>query len=64
MCIVVGAVNSHLPPAHPALNEDEAGAVCPVTNATLEHHKKKVSQHKAVAGDASAKQCPVLMNKA
>ncbi|KAM3423179.1 hypothetical protein BST61_g630 [Cercospora zeina] len=59
VCPVVGAVNSHLPPQHPALNEKEAGAVCPVTNATLDHHKAKVHQHKAVADNASAAQCPV-----
>ncbi|KAI5367643.1 hypothetical protein Slin15195_G027750 [Septoria linicola] len=64
LCPVVGAVNSHLPPQHPALNEKEAGAICPVTNASLEHHKTKVLQHKAVAKSADASQCPVAGAKA
>lgn len=65
MCPVVGPVNAHLPPSHPALNEKDSGAVCPVTNATLDHHKTKVLQHKVVANGASAAQCPVAgANKA
>lgn len=58
-CPVVGPVNAHLPPSHPALTQQDAGAVCPVTNAKLEHHKGKVAEHKAVAQDASAAKCPV-----
>jgi hypothetical protein len=65
LCPVVGPVNAHLPPSHPALDETASGAVCPVTNATLEHHKSKVLQHKIVAQGASATQCPVAgANKA
>ncbi|KJX99098.1 hypothetical protein TI39_contig374g00007 [Zymoseptoria brevis] len=59
-CPVVGPVNAHLPPSHPALNEKDSGAVCPVTNAKLEHHKGKVANHPTVANDAAAKQCPVV----
>lgn len=59
LCPVVGPVNAHLPPSHPALTEKESGAVCPVTNATLDHHKTKVLQHKVVANHASAAQCPI-----
>lgn len=58
-CPVVGPVNAHLPPTHPHLPESEAGAVCPVTNAKLEHHKGKVHAHKSVAKDAPAAKCPV-----
>ncbi|CAK3802715.1 Hypothetical predicted protein [Lecanosticta acicola] len=58
-CPVVGPVNAHLPPTHPALNEKEAGAVCPVTNAKLEHHKGKVQTHPAVPSDAPVQKCPV-----
>ena len=47
-CPVVGGVSAILPPAHPKLTEKEAGQVCPVTNATLEHHKDKVYEHPAV----------------
>lgn len=58
-CPVVGPVNAHLPPTHPALNEKDAGAICPVTNAKLEHHKGKVATHPKVANDAPAGKCPV-----
>lgn len=58
-CPVVGPVNAHLPPTHPELNEKDAGAVCPVTNATLSHHKGKVATHPKVASDAAAVKCPI-----
>lgn len=58
-CPVVGPVSAYLPPTHPALTEKEAGSVCPVTNATLSHHKNKVHEHPSVANDASAAACPV-----
>jgi hypothetical protein len=58
-CPVVGPVNAHLPPSHPALTEQDSGAVCPVTNATLEHHAGKIAEHKTVAKDASSQKCPV-----
>ncbi|KAF7187645.1 hypothetical protein HII31_10984 [Pseudocercospora fuligena] len=58
-CPVVGPVNAHLPPTHPGLTEKEAGAVCPVTNAKLEHHKGKVHAHPSVPDDAPAAKCPV-----
>lgn len=59
-CPVVGPVNAHLPPTHPVLEEKEAGAVCPVTNATLGHHKGKVLTHPKVESDAPAQKCPVV----
>ena len=58
-CPIVGPVSAYLPPTHPHLTEKESGSVCPVTNATLEHHKAKVHEHPAVADDASAQKCPV-----
>ena len=58
-CPVVGPVSAYLPPTHPALNEKDAGSVCPITNATLSHHQNKVHEHPGVAKDASAQQCPV-----
>jgi hypothetical protein len=58
-CPVVGPVNAHLPPTHPALTEQDSGAVCPVTNATLEHHAGKIAEHKPVSKDAPAAKCPV-----
>ena len=47
-CPVVGPVSAMLPPSHPHLTEKEAGTVCPVTNATLSHHKDKVHEHPSV----------------
>lgn len=47
-CPVVGPVSATLPPSHPQLTEKDAGQVCPVTNATLEHHKDNVHVHPAV----------------
>jgi hypothetical protein len=44
-------MDEQLPPSHPALTKKEAGEVCPVTNATLEHHKDKVHEHPAVPSD-------------
>lgn len=61
-CPVVGPVSAYLPPTHPHLTEKEAGAVCPVTNATLEHHKKKVHEHPSVEKDAPVAKCPVASN--
>ncbi|KAK5118593.1 hypothetical protein LTR85_008058 [Meristemomyces frigidus] len=58
-CPVVGPVSAYLPPTHPKLEEGESGTVCPVTNATLEHHKKKVHEHPSVPQDAPAQKCPV-----
>lgn len=61
-CPVVGPVSAVLPPSHPAVDAADAAKVCPVTNATLEHHHDKVHVHPAVASDASAKACPVAGN--
>ena len=54
-CPVVGPVSAYLPPDHPSTDKAEAGAVCPVTKATLEHHKSNVHAHPQV----SAGTCPV-----
>lgn len=61
-CPVVGPVSAYLPPTHPKLVEADSGKVCPVTNATLEHHKEKVHAHPAVENDAPVQQCPVAGN--
>merc|ERR1711881_680585 len=61
-CPVVGPVSAYLPPTHPKLEESDSGKICPVTNATLEHHKQKVHTHPAVAKDAPVGQCPVAKN--
>lgn len=61
-CPVVGPVSAYLPPTHPKLEESESGKICPVTNATLDHHKQKVHTHPSVPKDAPAGQCPVAKN--
>ncbi|KAK5136423.1 hypothetical protein LTR08_003068 [Meristemomyces frigidus] len=61
-CPVVGPVSAYLPPAHPKLDEGESGKTCPVTNATLAHHKMKVHQHPSVPEDAGVQKCPVAGN--
>lgn len=62
VCPVVGTTNTVLPPQHPEFNPDVPGQVCPVTNATTDHHHT-LQKHPKVPGasnDASA--CPVLKN--
>ncbi len=54
-CPVVGPVSAYLPPGHPSTDTAEAGAVCPITNATLEHHAQKVHKHPQVQAGV----CPV-----
>lgn len=61
-CPVVGPVSAYLPPQHPHLTEKEAGSICPVTNATLSHHKDNVHMHPSVPKDAPAQKCPVAGN--
>lgn len=56
-CPVVGPVSAYLPPDHPNPADAKEGAVCPVTNAKLEHHAGKVYSHPKVMGDI--KLCPV-----
>ncbi len=57
VCPVVGTSNTILPPNHPPA---KAGEVCPVTNATTEHHIGVVQQHPATSGQNDAAMvCPV-----
>lgn len=63
ICPVVGPVNAHLPPDHPSIVSDDEGEgekVCPVTKATVEHHRKKVAVHKKVESGAGVEMCPVV----
>ncbi|KIX07597.1 uncharacterized protein Z518_02250 [Rhinocladiella mackenziei CBS 650.93] len=60
ICPVVGTVSSVLPPNHPSTDDAKDGDVCPVTNATLGHHKGKVHQHPNVANAAKGAVCPVV----
>lgn len=62
VCPVVGTTNSVLPPAHPSVDLDKPGQICPVTNATTDHHTS-LAQHPKIPGAADSKdanQCPAL----
>lgn len=60
-CPVTGSKVNALPPDHPPTTN---GETCPVTKATITHHKGVVNEHPPVSADASAKDCPVLQSAA
>ncbi|PVH75455.1 hypothetical protein DL98DRAFT_518642 [Cadophora sp. DSE1049] len=62
ICPVVGPVSTVLPPDHPT--PKDGAEVCPVTKATLKHHKDKVVSHPSVEGAAEGAVCPVVGKKA
>lgn len=64
ICPVVGTVSSVLPPSHPSTANAKEGDVCPVTNATLAHHKNKVHQHPSLEAVAKDAVCPVVGQRA
>ena len=61
VCPVVGTTNTILPPAHPDVDLDKAGQVCPITNATTDHHHN-LAKHPPVPGamEGGAQACPAL----
>lgn len=60
VCPVIGPVSSVLPPDHPSMSGKSDDEVCPVTKATLGHHKNKVIKHPNVEGaETEGKVCPV-----
>ena len=62
VCPVVGTTNTILPPTHPDFDMSAPGLVCPITNASTDHHHN-LSKHPAIdhpSGDADA--CPALKN--
>jgi len=62
VCPVVGTTNTVLPPSHPKFDMDAPGQVCPVTNASTDHHHN-LSQHPGIPSSADptdADACPVL----
>lgn len=59
VCPVVGTATTVLPPDHPAVAEGQEDAVCPVTKATVGHHKGKVHGHPDLGGVDKAAVCPV-----
>ena len=60
ICPVVGAVSSVLPPNHPSTENAKEGDVCPITNATLSHHKGKVHPHPSIENAPKGATCPVV----
>ncbi len=59
LCPVVGTATTVLPPDHPDMLKASPGDVCPVTKATVEHHKNKVVTHPSVEGASAGAVCPV-----
>ena len=59
VCPVIGPATTILPPNHPSTSEAKEGDVCPITKATIAHHKDKVHTHPSVAGAESGAVCPV-----
>eukprot|EP00300_Choanocystis_sp_HF-7_P036741 c52642_g1_i1.p1 GENE.c52642_g1_i1~~c52642_g1_i1.p1 ORF type:complete len:144 (+),score=7.22 c52642_g1_i1:40-471(+) len=61
VCPVVGTKNTILPPSHPDFDADTPGLVCPVTNATTDHHHI-LQKHPGLPGDKTlnAQACPAL----
>ena len=58
LCPVVGTATTVLPPDHPDMLKAKEGDVCPVTKATVEHHKNKVVTHPSVEGVKEGAVCP------
>jgi hypothetical protein len=63
LCPVVGTATTVLPPDHPDMLKASAGDVCPVTKATVGHHKDRVVTHPSVEGAADGAVCPVTGQK-
>jgi hypothetical protein len=59
ICPVVGTATTVLPPDHPSTDNAKEGDVCPVTKATVGHHKEKVHTHPSVAAKGEEAVCPV-----
>lgn len=59
VCPVIGPATTVLPPDHPNPADAKEGDVCPVTKATVEHHKNKVHSHPSVQSAEKGAVCPV-----
>ncbi|KAF2656450.1 hypothetical protein K491DRAFT_596917 [Lophiostoma macrostomum CBS 122681] len=59
VCPVIGPATTVLPPDHPSTASAKEGDVCPVTKATVGHHKNKVHQHPSVQSAQEGAVCPV-----
>lgn len=59
ICPVVGTATTVLPPDHPSTADAKEGDVCPVTKATVGHHKSKIHEHPNVQAAEKGAVCPV-----
>lgn len=59
VCPVIGPATTVLPPDHPDPSKAKEGDVCPVTKATVGHHKDKVHSHPSVSTAEKGAVCPV-----
>lgn len=65
VCPVIGPATTILPPDHPSITDGaKEGDVCPVTKATIGHHKNKVHEHPNVQSAEKGAVCPVAGVKA
>jgi len=65
ICPVVGTTNTTLPPTHPEIDTDKPGQVCPVTNASTDHHSHLLlnphpSLESTPSNPTNASACPAL----
>jgi hypothetical protein len=63
ICPVVGTATTVLPPDHPSTADAKEDDICPVTKATVGHHKKKVQAHPSVQAAGEEAVCPVTGQK-
>ena len=59
LCPVVGTATTILPPDHPDMLKAGPDDICPVTKATVGHHKSKVQTHPSVQAAEKGAVCPV-----
>lgn len=64
ICPVVGTATTVLPPDHPDTRDKDDGAVCPVTKATVGHHRDRLAGHPDVSHAKEGAVCPVTGVKA
>lgn len=59
VCPVIGPATTILPPDHPSVDNATEEAVCPVTKASIGHHKGKVHGHPSLLKVEHGAVCPV-----
>ena len=59
VCPVIGPATTVLPPDHPSTADAKESDVCPVTKATVGHHKGKIHHHPSLLAAEKGAVCPV-----